>query len=59
MSEGVRPLVELHLVAVELVSPLLFQPSYSTEELTNEMINLETVMKDLNAISGPKVSQQC
>ena len=59
MSEGVRPLVELHLVAVELFSPLLFQPSYSTEELTNEMINLETVMKDLNAISGPKVSQQC
>jgi hypothetical protein len=35
------------------------QPSYSTEELTNEMINLETVMKDLNAISGPGVSQQC
>ena len=38
---------------------LIFQPSYSTEELTNEMINLETVMKDLNAISGPSVSQQC
>ena len=38
---------------------LIFQPSYSTEELTNEMINLETVMKDLNAISGPGVSQQC
>ena len=37
----------------------IFQPSYSTEELTNEMINLETVMKDLNAISGPGVSQQC
>jgi len=29
------------------------QPSYSTEELNNEMKNLESVMKDLNAIAAP------
>lgn len=28
------------------------QASYSTEELNNEMRNLESVMKDLNAITG-------
>ena len=30
----------------------LFQASRSTEELNNEMRNLESVMKDLNAITG-------
>ena len=28
------------------------QPSYSTEELTQEMANLEGLMKDLNAITA-------
>lgn len=32
------------------------QPSYSTEELNSEMANLESVMKDLNAITCPTSS---
>ena len=38
----------------------LFQNGYnsnSTEELNNEMRNLESVMKDLNAIAAPSTSQ--
>jgi len=31
---------------------LLLQPSYSTEELNQEMANLEGLMKDLNAITA-------
>jgi Neogenin C-terminus len=31
---------------------LLFQPSLSTEELNQEMANLEGLMKDLNAITA-------
>ena len=38
---------------------LLLQAGYSnsTEELNNEMKNLESVMKDLNAIATPSQSQ--
>ena len=34
---------------------MIFQAGYSnsTEELNNEMKNLESVMKDLNAIAAP------
>jgi len=35
------------------------QPSYSTEELNNEMKNLESVMKDLNAIAAPPMQNHC
>jgi len=35
------------------------QPSYSTEELNNEMKNLESVMKDLNAIAVPPSHTNC
>lgn len=35
------------------------QPSYSTEELNNEMKNLESVMKDLNAIAAPPSHMNC
>jgi hypothetical protein len=31
---------------------IVFQPSYSTEELNQEMANLEGLMKDLNAITA-------
>jgi neogenin len=31
---------------------IYFQPSYSTEELNQEMANLEGLMKDLNAITA-------
>lgn len=30
----------------------VLQPSYSTEELNQEMANLEGLMKDLNAITA-------
>ena len=39
---------------------LVFQAGYSnsTEELNNEMKNLESVMKDLNAIAAPPSQPQ-
>jgi len=44
MSNCLRILTNLNVV--------LFQPSYSTEELNQEMANLEGLMKDLNAITA-------
>ena len=32
---------------------LMFQPSFSAEDLNAEMKNLEGLMKDLNSLSGP------
>ena len=35
------------------------QPSYSTEELNQEMANLEGLMKDLNAIASASGDYGC
>jgi neogenin len=40
------------LDAVFLPQKNVFQPSYSTEELNQEMANLEGLMKDLSAITA-------
>ena len=45
----------------QILNPTTFQAGYSsnsTEELNNEMRNLESVMKDLNAIAAPSSSSQ-
>lgn len=34
------------------ICSFIFQPSYSTEDLSVEMANLEGLMKDLNAITA-------
>jgi len=43
-SNCLRMLINLNVI--------LLQPSYSTEELNQEMANLEGLMKDLNAITA-------
>ena len=45
----------------QILNPATFQAGYSsnsTEELNNEMRNLESVMKDLNAIAAPSSQNQ-
>jgi hypothetical protein len=37
---------------LDIANYYILQPSYSTEELNQEMANLEGLMKDLNAITA-------
>ena len=55
-------MILLHFIKFsEILTIAVFQNGYSsnsTEELNNEMRNLESVMKDLNAIAAPSSQQQ-
>ena len=44
---------------VDISAPGKLQPSYSTEELNQEMANLEGLMKDLNAIASASSDYGC
>ena len=41
-----------YILELLILPSFLFQPSYSTEELNQEMATLDGLMKDLNAITA-------